>query len=68
MTRGRRNATAAAQDAAYRGTYVVCLECGAEFAYDWTTMRVGHELARQATPAPVVAIPQTVREAQPVYR
>ena len=22
------------------GTYVVCLECGHEFAYDWNTMKV----------------------------
>ena len=22
------------------GTYVVCLECGKEFAYDWRTMKV----------------------------
>lgn len=23
-----------------RGTYVVCLDCGKEFAYDWQKMRV----------------------------
>jgi len=23
------------------GTYVVCLDCGKEFAYDWKEMRVG---------------------------
>jgi hypothetical protein len=23
------------------GTYVVCLDCGKEFAYDWSEMRVG---------------------------
>jgi hypothetical protein len=23
-----------------RGTYVVCLDCGKEFAYDWREMRV----------------------------
>lgn len=23
------------------GTYVVCLDCGREFAYDWNAMRVG---------------------------
>ena len=31
----RRN-TAAAQT----GTYVVCLDCGKEFPYDWQTMKV----------------------------
>ncbi len=23
------------------GTYVVCLDCGKEFAYDWEGMRIG---------------------------
>jgi hypothetical protein len=23
------------------GTYVVCLDCGKEFAYDWAEMRIG---------------------------
>lgn len=23
------------------GTYVVCLECGKQFAYDWENMRLG---------------------------
>lgn len=26
--------------ASLTGTYVVCLDCGKEFAYDWTEMRV----------------------------
>ncbi len=26
--------------AKFTGTYVVCLECGKEFAYDWEQMRV----------------------------
>jgi hypothetical protein len=25
---------------AQRGTYVVCLDCGKEFAYDWQRMRM----------------------------
>ena len=28
------------QAATKTGTYVVCLDCGREFAYDWKTMRV----------------------------
>jgi len=28
----------------YSGTYVVCLDCGKHFAYDWKTMQVGHVL------------------------
>ena len=32
--RGRRNAAGF-----LTGTYVVCLDCGKEMAYDWTNMR-----------------------------
>jgi hypothetical protein len=39
-------------------TYVVCLDCGKEFAYDWEEMRMG---------APVGAL-APVAEAQPSYR
>jgi hypothetical protein len=31
-------------------TYVVCLDCGKEFAYDWKSMRIG-EAVRQAPAA-----------------
>ena len=34
--RGQRHSEAAMQT----GTYVVCLDCGTEFAYDWKSMRV----------------------------
>lgn len=34
--RGQRRPTAAQQT----GTYVVCLDCGKEFAYDWQQMRI----------------------------
>lgn len=33
---GQRRSEAAAQT----GTYVVCLDCGREFAYDWKEMRI----------------------------
>lgn len=36
------------------GTYVVCLDCGKEFSYDWKTMRVGAAVAI-AQPAPIPA-------------
>lgn len=42
------------------GTYVVCLECGKEFAYDWKTMKVvsgtprRHETVMVETPEPLV--------------
>jgi len=34
--RGERRCEAAMQT----GTYVVCLDCGQEFAYDWKKMRI----------------------------
>lgn len=34
--RGQRRSAAAA----LTGTYVVCLDCGREFAYDWREMKV----------------------------
>ena len=35
------------------GTYVVCLECGKEFPYDWKQMKVVTSLPKQA-PAPAL--------------
>lgn len=37
--------------AARTGTYVVCLDCGKEFAYDWQEMRVVDGQSQQATPS-----------------
>lgn len=34
--RGRQGSDAAGKT----GTYVVCLDCGREFAYDWQRMRI----------------------------
>ena len=55
LTPGRKTA---APSAARNGTYVVCLDCGKEFAYDWDGMQIGKAVR---TPAPVT-------EAQPIYR
>jgi predicted transcriptional regulator len=33
--------TASGSKASRHGTYVVCLDCGKEFAYNWEEMRVG---------------------------
>jgi hypothetical protein len=54
LTPGRRTA---APSATRLGTYVVCLDCGKEFAYDWASMRVGEPVAKAAHP-----------EAQPSFR
>ena len=37
LTPARRNGSPGTRN----GTYVVCLDCGKEFAYDWSSMRVG---------------------------
>jgi len=31
------------------GTYVVCLDCGKEFGYNWTEMRIGEPVAATVT-------------------
>jgi hypothetical protein len=37
------------------GTYVVCLDCGQEFRYDWKEMRVGEPMASR-TPATAASL------------
>lgn len=72
MTPGRRNGATAAQNATHLGTYVVCLDCGREFAYDWRTMRVGHQIvapvAARATAPATIAVSPAVQQAQPMFR
>ena len=41
-----------------RGTYVTCLDCGSELAYNWEEMRVGKPVSERGPAA----------EAQPSYR
>ena len=57
FTPTRRNTAFSAQEAR-KGTYVVCLDCGKEFAYNWNEMRVGE---------PVVA-PAARPQEQPSFR
>ena len=42
QTPGRKSQ---APSATRSGTYVVCLDCGKEFAYDWDGMRIGQQVA-----------------------
>ena len=58
MTPGRKNAGPVVLGATRQGTYVVCLDCGKEFAYNWNEMRVGEVVLSQPAAA----------ETQPVYR
>lgn len=54
QTPGRRN-PAQAPGATRNGTYVVCLDCGKEFAYDWAGMRVGQPVKPSVAPRPNAA-------------
>lgn len=48
----RKNGAPQAPGATRNGTYIVCLDCGREFAYNWNEMRMGHPVtARVVTPA-----------------
>jgi hypothetical protein len=44
------------------GTYVVCLDCGKQFAYDWKSMRIGElvtePMAQQQTELSINGIPR----------
>jgi hypothetical protein len=44
------------------GTYVACLDCGQELAYDWKSMRVGKAMKSPAAP------PQEQLNVQPSFR
>ena len=50
LTPGRKNA---AFGATRNNTYVVCLDCGKEFAYDWDGMRIGQPVAVRVPAAEV---------------
>jgi RNase P subunit RPR2 len=47
LTPSRKMATASNR----HGTYVVCLDCGQEFRYDWKAMRVGEPVAPRTAAA-----------------
>lgn len=55
-TRGAKRRTPAAS---LTGTYVVCLDCGKEFPYDWKAMKVVRSKDVRPEPAsPVIAGPK----------
>ena len=53
----RRRST---QAASITGTYVVCLDCGHEFPYDWNEMKVVNRPSSSSSPATVVTDPRRV--------
>ena len=60
LTLARRNAGNSLSGTQRNGTYVSCLDCGKEFAYDWKAMRIGQ-------PVPVME-PVPVVTTQPSFR
>ena len=38
------------------GTYVVCLDCGKEFDYDWKEMRIGEPVSVRVPASPQKAL------------
>ena len=46
--------------ASLTGTYVVCLECGHEFPYDWNEMKVVSGTTSPQAPATIAAQPRRV--------
>ena len=48
------------QAAAITGTYVVCLDCGHEFPYDWNEMRVVSRPSGSPSPAGITTEPRRV--------
>jgi len=45
ITPGRKCATTSLHR---HGTYVVCLNCGQEFSYNWDEMRIGEPVSRRS--------------------
>jgi hypothetical protein len=45
------------------GTYVVCLDCGKEFAYDWEAMKVMRSIPDAVAQPPVEAVEALMKRA-----
>ena len=55
-----RGARRRSQAASVTGTYVVCLECGQEFPYDWNQMKVVRNSPQTSIPGRVATEPRRV--------
>ena len=62
-TRGMSSVSSRRMPESRTGTYVACLDCGQELAYDWKSMRVVGEERKPAAPSPQEAI-----EVRPNFR
>jgi hypothetical protein len=49
------------------GPYVVCLECGKEFGYDWHAMRIGDPIAPVQVPVLVSLSPVNRQSRARIY-
>jgi hypothetical protein len=57
LTPSRKNGASQGPGATRTGTYIVCLDCGKEFAYNWSEMRMGQLVtSRVVTPAARVTV------------
>jgi hypothetical protein len=54
ITPARRSQVSA--ENARRGTYIVCLDCGREFDYDWKDMKISHAAMNAAPAASLTAV------------
>jgi hypothetical protein len=52
QTPSRKNGAQQAPGAMRNGTYIVCLDCGKEFTYNWSEMRMGQPVASRVVTAP----------------
>jgi hypothetical protein len=55
MTMPREANAAQRSDVTRNGAYVVCLDCGKEFAYNWQEMRIDRS-AKPPAPLPATAL------------
>ena len=53
ITLSKKTAGISATNALRNGTYVACLDCGKEFAYDWKAMRIGEPMIPLVPAVPV---------------
>ena len=51
-----RNAQRGSEASRQTGTYIVCLDCGKEFPYDWKNMRVVSHTRRRRHKRPQVEV------------
>jgi hypothetical protein len=60
-------ARSAAATGSRQGAYVVCLDCGKEFGYDWHAMRIGDPIAEVRLPAQVSLSPANRQSRARIY-